>query len=164
MYWTAQICSIQNDLLSFNVQYIYFKFSVNSFIIWNIDTHEIGVRQSKEPTEMEIIILRLVQNKVINKIIKLSKHLAYKAFEPNNTVCLIFSLFIVCVKRIVKRIVYNFPSWWKRENSHRQLNGDVFLISSNNIIRLSYYLCILLHLILLSIHTFLLFYSIFKVS
>lgn len=64
---------------------------------------------SKEPTAMGIIILRLVQNKVINKIIKLSKHLGYKAFEPNNTVCLIFSLFIVCVKRTVKRIVYNFP-------------------------------------------------------
>lgn len=76
------------------------EFSVNNHTPW----------YSKEPTEMEIIILRLVQNKVINKIIKLSKHLAYKAFEPNNTVCLIFSLFIVCVKRIVKRIVYNFPS------------------------------------------------------
>lgn len=148
---------------------MYFKFSVNSFIIWNIHTHKTGLRPSgtghgylwvrylensflmfpeillefpvnnhtpwysKETSEMEIIILRLVQNKVINKIIKLSKHLGYKAFEPNNTVCLIFSLFIVHVKKIAKRIVYNFPSWRKRENSNIQLNGDVFLISSNNL-------------------------------
>lgn len=80
----------------------------------------------QEPTEMEIIHF-LVQNRVINKIIKLSKLLNYKAFEPNN-ICLISFPFIAYMKRMT-RSVYNFLSWQK-ENSH--MNGDMFFLSSLN--------------------------------
>lgn len=86
---------------------ILLEFPVNNHTPW----------YSKETTEMEIIILRLVQNKVINKIIKLSKHLGYKAFEPNNTVCLILPLFIVYVKRMAKELSITFLLDEKRKFS-----------------------------------------------
>lgn len=73
--------------------YQWVRYLENSFLMFPeillefpVNNHVLSLFK-KETTEMEIIILRLVQNKVINKIIKLSKHLGYKAFEPNNTVC-----------------------------------------------------------------------------